>query len=489
MRRTTLLSPALALVLAAPSLWGTGSLADRSVPVDRLSHAAPRDGSTVSDAARPPSSRVTRAAARTAVPDITGEPAAQVQPPAPPADETACRTVAVPVVVAGQPGSIAGTLCVPPGATTVQLLVPGWTYNRFYWDLPYQPDRYSYVRAANRAGYATLAIDRLGTGASLHPPSVAVTLQADVRTVHEVAVALRNGSLGTSFPKVLGVGHSLGSIVVAKVAGLYGDFDAMVTTGYSHVFNYSTAVFEVGLRDHLAAGDPKFAAMRLDPGYLTSQPGMRARTFHHAPNTDPSMEFLEESLLKDTGTVGEAATILAYSAENPDRQLAIPVLVVNGDRDRLYCGLYLADCTTAETLAAHERQFCGPGAVVESFVIAGAGHDLTIERTAPEAARRMLEFVERYVGHGEGAVGTEPGVRPEAVGPQGDQPPALIAAANAAYAAALLPLGDAYNALVGPVPGLGDAGHSTPALTAMLARIATFTNEVSGGLLQELLGS
>jgi alpha-beta hydrolase superfamily lysophospholipase len=401
--------------------------------------------------------------------------------------ETACRNVAVPVVVAGRSGAIAGTLCVPPGATTVQLLVPGWTYNRFYWDVPYQPDTYSYVRAANRAGYATLAIDRLGTGASLHPPSATVTLQAHVRTVHEVVGALRDGSLGVAFPKVVGVGHSLGSIVVAQAAGVYGDFDALVTTGYSHVFNYSTAVFEVGLRDHLAAGDPTFAALGLDPGYLTSQPGMRARMFHYAPNTDPAMEDIEEALLEDTGTVGDAATILGYPLDNPDRRLAIPVLVVNGDRDRLYCGLYLADCTTAGTLAAHERQFYGPGAAVEAFVVQGAGHDLSLERTAPSAAQRMLEFVERYVGHGDGAVGAEPGMRPEVVVPQRAQPPAPIAAANAAYDAALLPLADAYNALVGPIPGLGDAGHSTPVLTAILARIASTTNEASGNLLQDLL--
>jgi hypothetical protein len=49
---------------------------------------------------------------------------------------TRCRNVSIPVSAAGQTSNIAGTLCVPPGATSVQLLVPGWTYGRYYWDFP-----------------------------------------------------------------------------------------------------------------------------------------------------------------------------------------------------------------------------------------------------------------------------------------------------------------------------------------------------------------
>ena len=40
--------------------------------------------------------------------------------------------VQVPVSVPGGSGPIAGTLCRPPGATTVQHLVHGYTYGRYY---------------------------------------------------------------------------------------------------------------------------------------------------------------------------------------------------------------------------------------------------------------------------------------------------------------------------------------------------------------------
>src|SRR5258708_5776895 len=74
------------------------------------------------------------------------------------ADQGTCQSLYVPVALgAGQPAqySIYGQLCLPaigPG-NTIQVLVPGATYDHIYWDFPYQPKIYSYVRAMNAAGY------------------------------------------------------------------------------------------------------------------------------------------------------------------------------------------------------------------------------------------------------------------------------------------------------------------------------------------------
>ena len=68
---------------------------------------------------------------------------------------------------------IGGTLCTKPGsnAQALQLLLHGASYDRSYWDLPFQPARYSYARHARAAGFATLVIDHIGAetshGASL----------------------------------------------------------------------------------------------------------------------------------------------------------------------------------------------------------------------------------------------------------------------------------------------------------------------------------
>jgi hypothetical protein len=66
------------------------------------------------------------------------------------------------------------------------VLVPGLTYGASYWNFPVDPARYSYVRAATAAGYATLAIDRLGTGASDHPPAAQVTAMSEAFARHDV---------------------------------------------------------------------------------------------------------------------------------------------------------------------------------------------------------------------------------------------------------------------------------------------------------------
>src|ERR1700761_7316660 len=72
---------------------------------------------------------------------------------------------------------LAGWLCADgsPRGRAVQVLIPGLTYGASYWNFPLDPGRYSYVRAATAAGFATLALDRLGTGPSSHPPAAAVT--------------------------------------------------------------------------------------------------------------------------------------------------------------------------------------------------------------------------------------------------------------------------------------------------------------------------
>ena len=58
----------------------------------------------------------------------------------------------------------------------VQLLVHGATYDHSYWDFPYQPGTYSYVKAMAKAGYATFIFDRIGNGESDHSLPELVTI-------------------------------------------------------------------------------------------------------------------------------------------------------------------------------------------------------------------------------------------------------------------------------------------------------------------------
>src|SRR5262245_48420202 len=111
--------------------------------------------------------------------------------PIPAQAETSCQDVTFPVSVAGLQQTMAGTLCVPAGAHTLQVLVPGGFYNRAYWDVTVDPATRSFRQAMNNAGYATLAVDRLGTGASSEPPSAVLTAIVQASAVHQVIQAMR----------------------------------------------------------------------------------------------------------------------------------------------------------------------------------------------------------------------------------------------------------------------------------------------------------
>lgn len=298
------------------------------------------------------------------------------------------------------------------------------------------------------------------------------TFDNDTAAVLEVVKALRDGSLGTAFPTVVGVGHSYGSVVTAEVAGLDHDaYDAIITTGFTHLLNYANAFGRIIAHDYLAAGDEKFAGLNLDPLYVTSQPGTRG-VFQHGPNTHPSLPAIDESTLKDTSSLVKAATVLTYSVPNSNHTLDVPTLVVNGDREPFFCGLQSATCTSEQALLDHERRWYAPGAPVEAYVVPGTGHSVTLERTAPLAVERMLGFADRVAGRGDGVTGTPAGTLPEIPEPPRKTPGPVAALANRALLTAAKPIADEFTELGDEVPGLGDAENPVPATARLLARLA-----------------
>lgn len=257
--------------------------------------------------------------------------------PATAAAEAGCHPVGVPASIAGgASGTVSGTLCAPPGARTVQLLIHGFTYGQYYWDFPYRPEEYSYVRAANSAGYATLDIDRLGTSPSFRPPSAEVTIESNAEVVHQVVTALRNGSLGAAFAHVVLVGDSYGSFTSYVVAGKFGGVDAIVATGASHKANLLGFGTEVMTRTVPALLDPKFAGQALDPGYVTTLPG--ARSVFYGKQADPQVVAVDEQD-KQPGAVTEFVTYLQEYLATATRNVDLPVLTVNGSEDPFVCGL------------------------------------------------------------------------------------------------------------------------------------------------------
>ncbi|MGX1033004.1 pimeloyl-ACP methyl ester carboxylesterase [Streptomyces ambofaciens] len=213
--------------------------------------------------------------------------------------DAACYEVRVPVSVKKLGNArIYGELCQPRHQSTtgktVQLLVPGSTYNHSYYDMPVANGRYSYVSSALDAGFSTFNIDRLATGKSTLPPSSQYTLDTGTDTLHQVITQLRNGQIkDRTFDKVVWVGHSLGSSMAwAQAAQHPHDVDAFVLTSMSHVIRKEEPSdndrgqdiqFEIK-----AKNDPKFRGTINDPGYLTTNVGMR-QFFYDTAHTDPAV--------------------------------------------------------------------------------------------------------------------------------------------------------------------------------------------------------
>jgi hypothetical protein len=173
------------------------------------------------------------------------------------------------------PYELAGILCLPagPAPSTVQVLVPGATYDHDYWDFPMSG--YSYSRYAQAHGQATFAIDRFNTGDSSKLVSALVTVQVDANALHQVIGALTGSGVGgVRFSKVVTMGHSLGSIIVADEAATYHDENGVILTGFTHSLNPLFAVALAALQVLIPAqlADPdKFANQPL--GDLSTAPG------------------------------------------------------------------------------------------------------------------------------------------------------------------------------------------------------------------------
>jgi pimeloyl-ACP methyl ester carboxylesterase len=288
--------------------------------------------------------------------------------------------------------TVAGWLCGYGTLTdkTVELLVPGFTYDHTYWDFDYQPGTYSYVRSATRAGYAVFMIDRPGTGESSKPPATSLTIGHEAWAVHQVVQHLRAGEVGTTFGKVVLVGHSLGSTVSQVEASAYHDVDAVVLSDWLHTPYW--------------VGTPGVIVGTLEPaqlvssladrplGYLTTLPGARGM-FYHADDTDPNVIAHDEAT-KDTGTDGEELTIVAPTLDPAvTRGITVPTLIATGQYDFIFCGA-LTPCSSADVVRAREAPDFSPQACLSAYVLPDAGHDIDLERNAPDwfaAANRWVD--------------------------------------------------------------------------------------------------
>ncbi|HEV8577864.1 MAG TPA: alpha/beta fold hydrolase [Thermoanaerobaculia bacterium] len=278
---------------------------------------------------------------------------------------------------------------------TVQITLHGATYSHVYWDFPFQPETYSYMRRATAAGYAVLNLDRIGIGQSDHPPAAVVTIDANAHVVHQIVQQLRGGNLvvpafgRVAADRVVLVGHSLGSVISIDEAATYGDVDGVVLTGVSHTV--TDALGQILTSLYPANLDPRFADRNIPDGYLTSLPGLRG-IFYYLPSADPLVIAIDDQT-KETVTTAELDTAVPALFQSP--AVHVPTFVIVGDFDAAFCAP--PSCSASGSLAA-EASFFPADACVETASIANAGHDLNLQFQAQEAYDAILSWMDRRVG-------------------------------------------------------------------------------------------
>ncbi|KLO15178.1 hypothetical protein SCHPADRAFT_825102 [Schizopora paradoxa] len=231
--------------------------------------------------------------------------------------------------------------CVPPPesqqdskSSTVQFLIHGVGFDKSYWDFPYDPANYSYVQAANMAGYTTFAIDRLGVGESSKPdPISAVQFASNVEVVKALTKKLRQGEIDGVNPieKVIHVGHSFGSLISNALASEAPDLsDALVLTGYSHNSSGNGPLFDI------ANDVDALRFSSLPNGYLLSSSGVYGQelAFFHVGGFDQQVANLATQTAQ-TVTVGELLTQGQGAVPAPD--FKGPVLTITGQNDQPFC--------------------------------------------------------------------------------------------------------------------------------------------------------
>ena len=336
-------------------------------------------------------------------------------PPAPDLDgSVTCRQdLRLPVALAaGQPAryTVSGELCATAAerrdGRTVQLLIPGATYDHRYWDFgTIDGRRYSYARDVAAHGYPTFALDMLGTGDSSTPPSDQITIDTAAFVAHQAVQALRDGGVaGVRFGKVIEVGHSLNSIAVWQEAITYHDVDGAIVTGVAHSIAARFAQL-AGTDFYPASMDPKFAGSGLDSGWLTTLPGARGSLFYSAGDADPAVVAADEAG-KGLVSATELNTGVPLVPTTDTLEIRVPVLDILGSNDLTTCGPnpqgHVFDCSSGAAIAAQEAPFYSPEAHIHGCVIPGSGHDISLALNNWLQVDDSVRWSNAYVGTGAG---------------------------------------------------------------------------------------
>jgi pimeloyl-ACP methyl ester carboxylesterase len=251
------------------------------------------------------------------------------------------------------------------------------TTGAWYWDIPYEQQRYSIARKIARSGIPFLALNKLGYGqpghpyrASDRPNGLHVTVQVLADVSHQVTQQLR----AKGYQHVGLIGHSAGSEESEEQAGLYQDVDAMILSGFTHL---ATPRFT----KELLADNAATQTGRDDYPFFFGTQNNRD-SFLFTKNIDPKLVKALHPLVNET-PIGEIDSIGPQPSRATVANIKVPVLTLVGEDDQIFD----AAGETADRLA-----FTGTRDV-SFYDYPGVGHGVEFHRNGPQVTTDVVNWL------------------------------------------------------------------------------------------------
>lgn len=233
----------------------------------------------------------------------------------------------------------------PPNAV---FCLAGGRCTSSYFDLEVRGhDGYSMARSLAARGLVVVALDHLGLGASTPLDDVCVVTPQVAAATHDQAVRditnrLRNGTLVNGLPAfapnaLIGLGHSMGGMVIAVEQAEHGTFDAIVVLGHSGDGTWEALTDDERLLMDEPREDRERAMVEL--ARVRSR-GLPPETARRAP---PGSFFNDDVPRAVKGAFGAQRTELLYSCalstmvpghtDTEKGAVSVPVFLAFGDHD------------------------------------------------------------------------------------------------------------------------------------------------------------
>ena len=249
-------------------------------------------------------------------------------------------------------------------ASTVVLLQHGLSYTKEAWDFP----GYSVAQPLVEAGYAVVAIDRLGYGESRLGDGHRVSFEAFGAMTRQLVEQLR----AEGFQHVVLGGHSAGGGITEFTAGTFGGVDAIIVSAWHHRPSDRLA------QDFLTGDTPR--AAQDDYEYFLGTPGHRSKMFF-TREADPTVVAADRDAAVLTPS-GEILTIGKQPSRAAVGKVDVPVLLQFSNDDRLFEPQYAP---------LHASEFVSSPSVTVDLV--PGGHTYMLHPSGRQATRNIINWL------------------------------------------------------------------------------------------------